>query len=364
MIPDHFTFGSILRACGGVRSCPKVKQIHGFIVQLGFESDSIVTGALIDAYSKCRILTSARLLYDSMREKDLVSCTALITGYAKEGSYCGDALEVFNEINRMNLGMDDVIMCAMLNICANAASLSVGRQIHACAFKNQPKYDVAMGNSLIDMYSKSGEIKDARRAFDEMQEKNEISWTSLITGYGRHGHLEEAIALFEKMEDDGFKPNDVTFLSILFACSHTGNINSGWQFFNSMVSKYNIHPRTEHYSCVIDLLARGGQLKEAYDLACKMSVKPSTSVWGAMLGACRLYGNSSLGTIVAQHLFDLDPKNPVNYVVLANIYADAGLWEYAWKTRKLMEEKCTSKEPGYSSIQFTKDKGPLLLETN
>ncbi|KAJ8645218.1 hypothetical protein MRB53_006966 [Persea americana] len=264
----------------------------------------------------------------------------------------------------MNLGMDDVIMCAMLNICANAASLSVGRQIHACAFKNQPKHDVAMGNSLIDMYSKSGEIKDARRAFDEMQEKNEISWTSLITGYGRHGHLEEAIALFEKMEDDGFKPNDVTFLSILFACSHTGNINSGWQFFNSMVSKYNIHPRTEHYSCLIDLLARGGLLKEAYDLACKMSVIPSTSVWGAMLGACRLYGNSSLGTIVAQHLFDLDPKNPVNYVVLANIYADAGLWEYAWKTRKLMEEKCTSKEPGYSSIQFTKDKGPLLLETN
>lgn len=364
MIPDHFTFGSILRACGGVRSCPKVKQIHGLIVQLGFESDSIVTGALIDAYSKCRILTSARLLYDSMLEKDLVSCTALITGYAKEGSYCGDALEIFRKINQTNMGMDDVIMCSMLNICANVASVTVGRQIHAFAFKNRPKCDVAMGNALIDMYAKSGEIMDARRAFDEMPEKNEISWTSLITGYGKHGYCEDAISLFEKMEDDGFKPNDVTFLSILFACSHTGETNRGWQFFNSMVSKYNIHPRAEHYSCVIDLLARGGQLKEAYDLACKMNVKPNTSVWGAMLGACRLHGNTSMGKIVAQHLFDLDPKNPVNYIVLANIYAADGLWENAWKTRKLMEEKCKRKEPGYSSVQFTKDKGPLLLETN
>lgn len=365
MIPDHFTFGSVLRACGGIRAFEKVKVIHAFIVRLGFASHRIVTGSLVDAYAKCRNLTGARLLFDSILVKDLISVTALITGYAQEGNCSRDALEVFNKINQIGMGMDNVIMCSMLNICANVASLSLGRQIHARAFKNQLKCDVALGNALIDMYAKSGEIKDAHHAFDEMQEKNVISWTSLITGYGKHGYGEEAITLFEQMEDNGLKPNDVTFLSLLFACSHTGNSDVGWQYFNSMISKYNIHPRAEHYSCVIDLLARGGKLKEAYNLVYKMNVKPNASLWGAMLGACRIYGDQSLGEIVAQHLFVLDPDNPVNYVVLANIYAASGLWVDAWKTRRLMEEKGVKKKPGYSSIiQFTNEEGPLVLETN
>ncbi|XP_058072407.1 pentatricopeptide repeat-containing protein At3g20730 [Magnolia sinica] len=362
IMPDHFTFGSVLRGCGGVRALVKVTQIHGFIVHLGFESYRVVIGSLIDAYGKCKSLSSARLLYDSMLEKDLISSTALITGYAQEGShYSGEALELFSKINQMGMGVDDIIMCSMLNVCANVASLSLGQQIHAHALKNRLNHDVALGNALIDMYAKSGEIEDARRAFDGMQEKNVISWTSLMVGYGKHGYGKEAILLFEMMEDKGLKPNDVTFLSLLFACSHTGLTNEGWDCFNSMVIKYNIQPRAEHYSCMVDLLARGGQLKEAYDLVSKMNVKPNASLWGAVLGACRIYGNKSLGEIAAAHLFDLDPMNPVNYVVLANIYTAAGLWEDAWNTRKMMEERCIKKEPGYSCIQFTKKRIALLL---
>jgi len=129
------------------------------------------------------------------------------------------------------------------------------------------------------------------------------------------------------------RTNDVTFISLLFACSHSGLTTKGMDFFNSMMSKYGVHPRVEHYSCVVDLLAHGGLLKEAYDLACNMDVQPNTSLWGSLFGACSIHGNTSLGRIAAAYLFDLDPERPVNYVVLANIYASAGLWEDAWKLR-------------------------------
>jgi len=295
-------------------------------------------------------MRSARLVYDSMLKHDLISCTTLINGYISERNSIGKALDLFREIHRMGMPFDDFILCSMLSLCAAVASLSLGRQIHACALKNKRNHDVALGNALIDMYAKTGELEDARQAFDEMQHKNVISWTSVITSYGKHGNGEGAVALFAKMEDVGVKPNDVTFLSLLFACSHSGLTAKGMDFFNSMMSKYGIHPRVEHYSCVVDLLARGGLLREAYDLACDMDVKSNTSLWGSLLGACSIHGNTSLGRIAAAHLFYLDPERSVNYVVLANIYASAGLWEDARKLRKLIEGRSVKKIAGCSLI--------------
>ncbi|XP_043704726.1 pentatricopeptide repeat-containing protein At3g20730 [Telopea speciosissima] len=360
MMPDQFTFGSVLSACGGGKALIKVKQIHGLIIHLGFGSYEIVTGSLIDAYAKSGSVRSAKLLYDSMPEKDLISCTALITRYAHAGRYRMEALGLFGEIIQMQMRMDSIILCSMLNVCANLALLSLGRQIHAAALKKQPSYDVAMGNAFIDMYAKSGEIEDANRAFDDIKEKNVISWTSLISGYGKHGYGEKAIKLFEKMEDNKLKPNDVTFLTLLFACSHTGMTTKGWECFTSMVNKYKISPRVEHYACMVDLFARGGQLEEAYELVLQMSIRPSTSIWGSILGACRIYGNMSLGEVAARHLFDLDPKKAVNYVSLAGIYAAAGLWDDACKMRKLMKDRGIEKDPAWSSIQCMKKKFQLL----
>ncbi|XP_042520771.1 pentatricopeptide repeat-containing protein At3g20730 [Macadamia integrifolia] len=360
MMPDQFTFGSVLRACGGGKALNKVKQIHGLIIQLGFGSYEVVTGSLIDAYAKSGRLRSAKLLYDSMPEKDLISCTALITRYAHVGGYRKEAFGLFGEIIQMQMGMDSIILCSMLNICANVALLSLGRQIHAISLKKQPNCDVAMGNAFIDMYAKSGEIDDANRAFDDIKEKNVISWTSLIAGYGKHGYGDKAIKIFEKMEDNNLKPNDVTFLTLLFACSHTGMTTKGWECFTSMVNTYKISPRVEHYACMVDLLARGGQLEEAYELVSKMSIKPNTSIWGSILGACRIYGNTSLGEVAARNLFDLDPRNAVNYVALAGIYAAAGLWENASEMRKLMKDRRIEKDPAWSSVQCMKEKFQLL----
>ncbi|KAK9139392.1 hypothetical protein Scep_009073 [Stephania cephalantha] len=347
MVPDQFTFGSMLKVCGGGRFLLTVSQIHGQIIQLGFGSYNVLNGSLIDAYVKCRCLRNAKLLYNVMEGKDLVSCTALITGYAQEGNNYWDAFNLFSELNQMDVGIDGVILCSMLNLCANSASLSLGRQIHALALKRLPNFDVAMGNALIDMYAKVGEIENANLAFDEMQKKNVISWTSLITGYGKHGYGEKALSLFEKMEGGGFQPNDVTFLSILFACSHTGMVDKGWECFNRMITEHNISPRSEHYSCMIDLLARNGQLEQAFDLVNKMKAKVTASVWGALFGACRTFGSNSFLKFTARRILDLDPMNSVNYVVLANIYSAADLWEEARKTRELMEDRGLKKEPAY-----------------
>ncbi|XP_057967686.1 pentatricopeptide repeat-containing protein At3g20730-like [Malania oleifera] len=352
--PDCFTFGSILRALSSGNDLMKISQIHGFIIHLGFGSHRDLMGLLIDTYAKCGSIRIADDLYKNMPEKDLISCTALISGYAREGNCSRDVLNLFKEIRQLYLVMDDVLLCSMLNVCANGALLSLGRQIHALALKYLPRYDVAMGNALIDMYAKSGEIEDANHAFDEMEEKNVISWTSLIAGLGKHGYGQKAIMLYKNMECHGLKPNDVTFLSLLFACSHAGLTGEGWDFFNAMVCKYNILPRVEHYSCMIDLFARGGQLEEAYNIICNMKIKPNTSVWGAFLGACTTYGNMSLGEIAAKQLFSINPENSVSYVALASIYANAGLWGNAWNMRQLMENRSLKKDPGYSLLQSTR----------
>ncbi|GMP51789.1 LOW QUALITY PROTEIN: hypothetical protein CsSME_00017882 [Camellia sinensis var. sinensis] len=325
-----------MKAFVGGSSLMKVIQIHGFIIQLGCESHNVLIGSLIDAYAKCGSVRIAYRIYKSMLKKDTMACTALITGYASEDIYSRDAFDLFNEMRQMHMGIDNVILCSILNICA--ASLDLGRQIHALVVKCQSKHDVAMGNTLIDMYSKSGEIEDAEQ-----------------DGYGH-----KAIAMYKKMEYEGLKPNDVTFLTLLFACSHAGLTTEATECFNNMIGKYNILPRAEHYSCIVDIFARGGKLEEAYILIQKMNIKPNASLWGAILGACNIYGDMSLGEVAARHLFNIEPEKSVDYVVLAGTYAAVGLWDSVWKKRKLMEERSLIKYPGYSLLRSIKKRVPLL----
>uniref|UniRef100_A0A7N0THL1 Pentatricopeptide repeat-containing protein n=1 Tax=Kalanchoe fedtschenkoi TaxID=63787 RepID=A0A7N0THL1_KALFE len=360
LFPDGFTFGGILRAPSGGDDLLKVSQIQGLITKHGFGSHDVVMSSLIDGYAKCGNVRRAHRLYSSLSKKGLISCTALITGYARDGRGGTDALYLFKEIKQMDVKMDGFLLCSVLKICSNVASLSIAKQVHALALKHQHKFDSAMDNALVDMYSKCGEIGDARRAFDEMGEKNVKSWTCLIAGYARNGEGDSALELFQMMESNGLKPNDLTFLAVLFACSHNGMTSQGLESFSKMINVYNIVPRAEHYSCMADLLARGGQLDEAYDLISKMNIKPKASLWRAILGASTNYGNTSLGETAAKHLFDLNPDDPSDYVSLSSVYSEAGMWENATKVRDLIEKKRLRKLPGYSVCQSTQG-APLLL---
>uniref|UniRef100_A0A2P2NGP8 Pentatricopeptide repeat-containing family protein n=1 Tax=Rhizophora mucronata TaxID=61149 RepID=A0A2P2NGP8_RHIMU len=162
------------------------------------------------------------------------------------------------------------------------------------------------------------------------------------------------------MEFGGLKPNDITFLSLLCGCSHTGLTDEGLECFNEMISRHNIVPRAEHFSCMVDLYARRGQLEEAYNMICRMNIKPNASLWGAILGACSIYGNMPLGKTAAMHIFGMDPENLVNYVVLASIYTAAGAWNNAWKVRNLLKERKLKKATASSLLQSTEIKFELL----
>lgn len=350
MLPDHFTFGSALKACGAISVLLNVELIHTCIIKLGYWDEKVATASLIDSYAKCRSLSSARVIHDSMCEPDLVSSTALISGYAMDRNYSDDAMKLFCKIHRNGLRIDGILLSSLLGICANVGSIKFGTQIHAYMHKKQPMGDLALDNALVDMYAKSGEFLDSRRAFDEMPSRNVISWTSLITACAQHGFGEDAVTLFARMEEDGVKPNDVTFLSLLSACSHSGMMNKGMEYLTSMMSKYGIDPRAKHYSSAIDLLARGGQLEDAWMLIQKTNTECTSSMYGAMLGACKVHGNMPLGETAAKNLFSIDPESSVNYAVLANMYAESCLWEDAQRTRKLLVETSKGKEVGFSVI--------------
>ncbi|KNA07514.1 hypothetical protein SOVF_170900 [Spinacia oleracea] len=361
-IPDCFTFGSLLRACAEGNNLSRVFLIHGLIIQYGYGLHDLLSRLLIDAYAKCGSTKHAYTVFKSMMVKNLLSYTAMIAGFAHEHDHHIDALNLFGEIYHSGMVLDGFLLCTMLSMCSNTSLLNFGKQLHALALKYVPIFDVAMGNALIDMYAKCGELKEAIRAFDQMEEKNVISWSSLIDGYAKHGYGHEAMSLYRKMEHEGLKPNDVTFLSILFACSHAGLIKEGWECFNNMVDKHNISPTEKHYSCMIDVLARGGQLEEAFNLMQKMNIQPNASHWGAILGASKVHGDICLGKLAAKHLFNLDTKNSSNYVALASIYAASGLWNDSWDTHKLMEENNLNKNPG-CSLDLSQEKRTELLQS-
>ncbi|KAF8103931.1 hypothetical protein N665_0182s0038 [Sinapis alba] len=353
--PDCYTFGSLLRASIEVNCLEMVSVLHGFAIKLHFgRSDVALVRSLIVAYAKCGSLANALKLYEGTMKGDLISCTAVITCSAQQNSFTSGAFDIFKEMILMKTQMDEVVVTSMLKICTTTTSISIGRQIHCFALKSsQIRFDVALHNSLIDMYAKSGEIEDAVLAFEEMEEKDVRSWTSLISGYGRHGDIEKAIDLYNRMEHEGIKPNDVTFLALLSACSHTGETEIGWKVFNTMINKYGIKVREEHLSCMVDMLARGGNLEDAYELIRSKNgiTSLSSSTWGAFLDACRRHGNVQLSQVAAAQLLRMEPKKPVNYINLASVYAANEDWDNALKTRKLMKETGSCKKaPGYSIV--------------
>lgn len=212
--------------------------------------------------------------------------------------------------------------------------------------------NVYVGTSVVDMYSKCGRVEMAWKAFRKIKEKNILSWSAMITGYGMHGHGQEALEVFNEMRRSGQKPNYITFISVLAACSHTGLLDEGRHWYNAMEKEFGIEPGVEHYGCMVDLVGRAGCLDEAYDIIKKMKVKPDAAIWGALLSACRIHKNVELAEISAKRLFELDATNCGYYVLLSNIYAEAGMWKDVERMRVLVKTRGIQKPPGYSSVEL------------
>ncbi|GMH20975.1 hypothetical protein Nepgr_022817 [Nepenthes gracilis] len=371
ILPNPTTMASVLPACIHSEDFSDREGIHGFVVKLGFEKHLYVQNALMDMYARMGKIEISKAIFDSMEFRDRVSWNTLITGYVVCGR-CSDALLMLHDMQRSSLNnVDDndnqsdikilckansITLMAILPGCAALSALAKGKEIHAYAIRNALASDVAVGSALVDMYAKCGCLHLSRRAFDEIPNKNVITWNVLIMAYGMHGHGEEAFKLFRMMAAAGargnVKPNEVTFIAVLAACSHSGMVHEGLGLFYKM-KEHEIEPTSDHYACIIDLLGRAGRLEDAYQLLDDMPPEINKAgAWSSMLGACRIHKNVLLGEIAARNLFQLEPHVASHYVLLSNIFSSAGLWDKAMEIRKNMREMGVRKEPGCSWIEF------------
>ncbi|KAF9606198.1 hypothetical protein IFM89_023653 [Coptis chinensis] len=205
------------------------------------------------------------------------------------------------------------------------------------------------------MYAKCSDILAAQNVFHKILRRDVVSWTSIIVGTAQHGRAQEALTLFDEMVLEGLKPNEVTFVGLIYACSHAGLVAKGRQLFDSMINDYGIKPSLQHYTCLLDLLGRSGSLVEAYNLIETMPFEPDEPTWTALLSACKLHGKTQMGIKIANHLLGLKLQDPSSYILLSNTYAAAGMWDDVSKVRKLMAVMEVRIEPGYSCVNLGKD---------
>ncbi|XP_059074579.1 pentatricopeptide repeat-containing protein At1g11290, chloroplastic isoform X2 [Cryptomeria japonica] len=347
---DYATIASVLPACANALALRHGKEIHNYIIRFGLESDVFVVSALVDMYSKCGKIEFARQIFEKMYDRNVVSWNAMVAGYTQNGNY-SEAFQIFRQLQHTEVKLDPITIVSILPACARLGTLQQGKEIHNYALRRGFDSSVSVANSLIDMYGKCGSIDVAHKVFEKIQNKDLVSWNSLIAGYGMHGHGEEALRFFRLMQQTGIKPDHITFVAILSACNHAGVVDKGRYYFDCMSQDYSITPRVEHYACMVDLLGRAGCLDEAYIFIKNMPLEATADVWGALLGACRTYGNIKLGEKVADFLFKLKPEDTGYYVLLSNIYAAAGRWNDVAKVRTLIKDRGLKKSPGCSWIE-------------
>eukprot|EP01018_Ginkgo_biloba_P023741 Gb_23967 [translate_table: standard] len=350
MKPDSVSFASVLSACAHLTDLQHGKEIHDYLIRNGFDSDIFVGSSLIDMYAKCGSVDIAFQLFDKMSQRNVVSWNAMIAGYTQNG-HISEALKIFRQMHLKGIKPDAVTLTTILPACAHLAALRQGKEIHDYIIRSRFESDVFVGNALIDMYAKCGRIESGRQVFEKMCQRNVVSWNSMIAGHGMHGQGESALNLFHQMQETGMKPNDITFVALLSACSHAGLVDEGCKFFDCMIQDYCTAPTLQHYACIVDLLGRAGYLDEAHDFIQKMPLEPDAGIWGALLGACRIHCNTSLAEHVSRHLLELEPENPGYYVLLSNIYAAAGRWDSVAKVRSRMKDMGVEKKPGCSWIE-------------
>lgn len=348
---DQYTFGSALTACGGILALEEGKQIHAYIFRT-FHKDNIFVGsALVDMYCKCKSIKYAETVFKRMPRKNVVSWTALLVGYGQNG-YSEEAVRIFCEMQREGVEPDDFTLGSVISSCANLASLEEGAQFHSQALVSGLISFITVSNALVTLYGKCGSIEDSDRLFNEMSIRDEVSWTALVSGYAQFGKANETIALFERMLGHGLKPDGVTFIGVLSACSRAGLVEKGHQYFESMMKKHGIKPIPDHYTCMIDLLGRAGRLEEAKSFINKMPRKPDAIGWATLLSSCRLHRNVEIGKWAAGSLLEIEPHNPASFILLSNIYAANGKWDEVAKLRRGMRDKGVRKEPGCSWIKY------------
>ncbi|CAK9177886.1 unnamed protein product [Ilex paraguariensis] len=381
---DPFVFPLALKSCAALNSPQLGTSIHAHTHKAGLLSNSFVACALVDMYGKCISILSARQLFDEIPQRNDVVWNAMISLYTHSKNV-PKALELFevmdvlpNEstFNSIIAGFSEaedggfkaidfckgmlefglkpnlITILALLPACVGIASLNFIKEIHGYSSRNDIDPHPQLRSGLVEAYGRCGCLANARYVFQSMSERDVVAWSSLISAYALHGEARTALDIFTQMEKANIKPDGITFIAVLKACSHAGLADEARMYFARMHNHYDVEASSDHYSCLVDVLSRAGRLYEAYEVIKEMPVKVTAKAWGALLGACRTYGEVDLAEIAGRALFEVEPNNPANYVLLARIYATAGRHEEAQRMRREMEERGVKVAPGSSWVIY------------
>lgn len=352
--PDCFTFASVLTGLASVGHLNMGLQVHGQLVKSGHGTEICVLNSVVDMYIKNQRLFDGLKAFNEMGEKDVCSWTQIAAGWLEYGEPT-KALEAIAEMRMMGVIPNKFTLATAFNACANLSFLEEGKKAHGLRIKLGVDIDVCVDNALIDMYAKCGSMDGAWGVFKVMDDRSIVSWTTMIMGCAQNGQAREALKIFDEMVMKGIKPNYITFVCVLYACSQGMFTDEAWKYFSFMTIDHGISPGEDHYIYMVHLLGRAGLIKEAEELILSMPFQPSASVWQTLLNACQVHGDIETGKRAAQHAINLDRKNPASYVLLSNMFAGFNNWDNVGKLRELMETRDVKKVPGISWIKLEKD---------
>ncbi|XP_022737753.1 pentatricopeptide repeat-containing protein At5g13270, chloroplastic [Durio zibethinus] len=346
---DEFVFSIVLKACAGLKDLNLGRQIHGYIVKFGLESEVSVGTSVVSLYVKCACFESACQAFERIAEPNDVSWSAIITGYCQIGKF-EKSLKIFNSLRIKDVVLNSFVYTSIFQACSALADFNMGAQAHADAIKKGLVSCLYGESAMITLYAKCGRLDYANRAFESIGDPDTVAWTAIICAHAYHGNASEALRLFRRMQDSGARPNEVTFVAVLTACSHSGLITEAKLCLESMSCEYGVEPTVDHYDCMIDIYSRAGLLQKAYKLIKNMPFEPDSMSWKCLLGGCWIHRNLELGKVAAENLLQLNPDDTAGYILMFNVYASSGKWDEAADIRSMMGARKLKKELSCSWI--------------
>ncbi|XVE93908.1 hypothetical protein REPUB_Repub01dG0234900 [Reevesia pubescens] len=348
--PDAITMINLLPSCAQMGALLVGKSIHASAIRKGFLPHLVLETALIDLYGSFGKLKLAEHVFVRISGKNLASWNAMIAAYVQNGWYT-EALQLFQHILYESVKPDAITIASVLPAYSELTSLSEGSQIHAFIIKLGLSSNTIISNSITFLYAKSGDLQTARRYFEGMLCKDVVSWNTIIMAYAIHGFGRISIQLFLEMIENGIKPNKSTFVSLLSSCSISGMVDEGWEYFNSMRRDYGIDPGIEHFGCMLDLIGRTRNLDLAKHFIEEIPFVPTSRIWGSLLAASRKTNDIGLAEVAAKHALSLEHDNTGCYILLSNMYAEAGRWDDVERIKSLMIREGLAKTRGCSTVE-------------
>ncbi|XP_050207130.1 putative pentatricopeptide repeat-containing protein At3g47840 [Mercurialis annua] len=352
--PSIRSFVGFLKLCSLDGDIIFGKQIHCCVLKLGFDNGSVhVQSALISMYGKCFDIKNSVSVYENLPKRTLECCNSLMTSLL----HCGivdDVVEMFGLMVDEGIGLDEVTFSTVLKALSEACLISLAscRLVHCCAIKLGFESNISVSCSLMDTYSRSGNVEISLQVFKQLSSPNVFCFTAIISGFARNGYGRECFEILKTMIQKGLKPDKVTFLCVLNGCSHSGLVDEGKLVFNSMMSGHSISPEREHISCMVDLLGRAGILEEAEDLLQQTPERGDSVMWSSLLRSCRIHRNEMVGRRAAKVLLEIDPENFAVYLQVSNFYSEIGEYESSVQVREIALARKMTKEIGRSFIDI------------